>query len=108
MRLQAEQRGRERLAEVNRVCDMRVAAAEAEAREVLDEAAAARRGADEEEIARERDQALEDARSAREEARKLTSDARAAARDVLSEGTRLGEDDRDLADSLRTNAATLL
>jgi F0F1-type ATP synthase membrane subunit b/b' len=137
LRLQTEDRVRERIAEAERAAQLRVEAAEAEARELLD---AARREAAslEAEASARVAKALDDAKSrratelkaaqdeaagvrseaasaaqeavdtAREEARALLGDARQAARTVLDDGTKLSGHLGELSESLRRNAERLL
>jgi cell division septum initiation protein DivIVA len=133
LRLKTEERVRERIAEADRAADLRVEAAEAEAREIVeaaqreadalvqqarrdvqgvhDEAARARSEA-EAEAARVRAEveayAKEAKQAARDDARAIIAEAQAAARGVLTDGTELSGHLNELGDSLRRNAERLL
>ena len=104
LRLEAEQRMRERIAEGDRAAQHRVQAAEAEALEVLanaqDQAAKM--------IAEAEQQAGELREEARREAREIVSTATDASRGVLRDGTELSGHLRELSESLRANAELLL
>jgi len=125
IRLQTEERARERIAEAERAAQLRVDAAETEARELL---AAARREAEAlrataaASVAQTREEAQaaraatlqasgdEAARllaDAEAKARDLLSEARQAARQVLTEGTELSGHLGELSESLRRNAERL-
>lgn len=104
LRLEAERRMRDRIAEGDRAASNRIEAAEAEALEVLANAQeeAEKIRAEAEEVAKKTRDA------ARVEARQIVRDAGDAARDVLRDGTQLSGNLRELSDSLRTNAELLL
>jgi cell division septum initiation protein DivIVA len=104
LRLDAERRLRERVAEGDRAAANRVKAAEAEALEIL---AAAQEQADTV-VAEARRQAAELTEDARRQARQVVADAGAASRDVLRDGTELSGHLRELSSSLRSNAELLL
>lgn len=133
LRLKTEARVRERIAEADRAADLRVEAAEAEAREIVDSARRdaeslimqARNGvqAVHDEAARARSEAEGDAarvraeaddygegarQAARVDARAIVAEAQAAARGVLSDGTELSGHLNELSESLRRNAERLL
>ncbi|WCB94846.1 hypothetical protein DSM104299_03585 [Baekduia alba] len=133
LRLKTEERVRQRIAEADRAADLRVEAAEAEAREIVeqarrdaealisqarhdvqgvhDEAARARNDA-EAEAARvhvEVETYAKDAKqAARDDARSIVGEAHSAARGVLTDGTELSGHLQELSDSLRRNAERLL
>ena len=93
IRLDAERKMRERVAEADRAAANRIEAAEAEALEIL-------AGAQE-----QVDKILDEARA---EARAIVAEASGSAREVLRDGTELSGNLRELSDSLRTNAELLL
>jgi cell division septum initiation protein DivIVA len=133
LRLKTEERVRARIAEADRAADLRVEAAEAEARDIV---AQARRDAEEliatarhdvqgvhDEAARARSDAETEAaqmrfeteeygkqarQAARDEARAIIAEAQAAARGVLTDGTELSGHLSELSESLRRNAERLL
>jgi cell division septum initiation protein DivIVA len=133
LRLKTEEKVRARIAEADRAADLRVEAAEAEARDIVaqarrdaealitqaridvqgvhDEAARARADA-EAEAARMRveteEYAKEARQAARDEARAIVSEAQTAARGVLTDGTELSDNLQELSDSLRRNAERIL
>ena len=104
VRLEAEHRMRQRIAEGDRAAANRVQAAEAEALEIL---AAAQEQADKL-LTEARQQAQELTEDARRQAREVTNEAGAASREVLRDGTELSGHLRELSASLRTNAELLL
>jgi cell division septum initiation protein DivIVA len=133
LRLKTEERVRQRIAEADRAADLRVEAAEAEAREIVDQARrdaealisqarvdvqgvhdeAARTRSDAEAEALQMRAELEtyakDARqAARDDARAIVGEAQNAARGVLSDGTELSGHLQELSDSLHRNAERLL
>src|SRR4051794_30110560 len=133
LRLKTEEKVRERIAEADRAADLRVEAAEAEARDIItaaredaavlidqahrgvqavhDEAARTRSDA-EAEAARVRAEvevyAKEARQAARDDARAIVGEAQAAARGVLTDGTELSGHLQELSDSLHRNAERLL
>jgi vacuolar-type H+-ATPase subunit H len=133
LRLKTEERSRQRIAEADRAADLRVEAAEDEAREIVEDAR--RDGAAlvdqahrdvqavHDEAARTRSEAEADAariraeveayakdakQAARDEARAIVGEAHGAARGVLTDGTELSGHLQELSDSLRRNAERLL
>jgi cell division septum initiation protein DivIVA len=133
LRLKTEERVRQRIAEADRAADLRVEAAEAEAREIVEQA---RRDAESlisqarvdvqgvhDEAARARSDAEAEAgqqraevetyakdvkQAARDDARAIVAEAQNAARGVLSDGTELSGHLQELSDSLHRNAERLL
>lgn len=133
LRLKTEDRVRARIAEADRAADLRVEAAEAEAKDIVAQArrdaeeliAAARRDVQgvHDEAARARSDAEAEAaqmrfeteeygkearQAARDDARAIISEAQAAARGVLTDGTELSGHLSELSESLRRNAERLL
>jgi cell division septum initiation protein DivIVA len=104
MRLEAERRLRERIAEGDRAAANRIEAAEAEALEIL-----ANAQAEAEKIRETAEATAKEIRDeARVEARQIVAEASGSAREVLRDGTELSGNLRELSDSLRTNAELLL
>ena len=104
LRLQAERRMRERIAEGDRAAHNRVEAAENEALEIL--ANAQEQG---DRVVREAQARADEVRdAARRDAREIVAEASAVAREVLRDGTELSGHLRELSESLRANAELLL
>ncbi len=133
LRVQTEQRARERIAEADRAAEYRVHAAEEEAGEILAGARAqAEQAAAEavnavDSIHAEAHEALREAKAtlaqarldaekaaketvetARAQAREIVRAAHLATRDVMDDGSELSDQLRELSASLRTNAERLL